>query len=60
VTLIPYTNYLHLIYNEDVEDKTFSLSANMVDVAGNLYSGTITLNQWESLILIGTGTVTEL
>jgi len=60
VTLINSTTYLHLLYNRTAVNKSYLLSVAMEDVEGTSYSGTITLTPWTSLILIGTGTVTEI
>ena len=50
---------LHFIYNETKIAKIYTLSATMKDVTNASYSGTISLPSSTSLVLIGTGTVTE-
>lgn len=50
---------LHFIYNPLKINNTFTLSDAMKDVAGVSYSGTITLAPFTSLVLIGSGTVTD-
>ena len=50
---------LHFIYNPLKVNNTFTLSAAMKDVAGVSYSGTITLAPFTSLVLIGSGTITD-
>jgi len=59
VTLTNMNNYLHLLYNETSETQYYDLSATMEDVTGAQYSGTIALDSWEGLVLMGSGTVTE-
>ncbi len=49
---------IHFIYNETDENKYYSLSAPMKDVANTTYSGIITLSPWSGLVLLGPGTVT--
>jgi hypothetical protein len=51
---------LHFLYNETKVDKTFTLSSQMVDVDGTVYSGNIIINPFTSLVLIGGGTTTEI
>lgn len=53
------TDQLHFIYNSLKINNTFTLSAAMKDVAGVSYSGTITLAPFTSLVLIGSGTITD-
>ncbi len=53
------TDQLHFIYNSLRINNTFTLSAAMKDVAGVSYSGTITLAPFTSLVLIGSGTITD-
>jgi len=50
---------IHFIYNNTLNTKSFVLSATMEDVAGDSYSGTIELDPYTGLVLMGTGTVTE-
>ena len=50
---------IHFIYNDTTVSKFFELSAAMVDITGANRNGTVELAAWESLILLGTGTVTE-
>jgi len=54
------TNF-HFIYNTSENiNKTYSLSAPMNDIKGNYYAaGMLDLSTWNSLVLFGTGTVTE-
>lgn len=51
---------IHFIYNETSAIKYYTVSAAMVDVANTSYSGIISLYPWESLVLLGVGTVEEL
>jgi hypothetical protein len=57
VTLTDWDNYLHLIYNEEESNKTYFLSASMVDGAGITHNSSITLAPFEGMILLGNGTV---
>jgi parallel beta-helix repeat protein len=54
------TDDLHFIYNETESSKIYTLSANMVEVDGTSHpAGSLSLPSWGSLVLIGSGTVTE-
>jgi len=57
VTIKDPDDYLHLIYNETETNKSFTLSATMQDPTGAEYSGTVVLQPWQGMILIGEGTV---
>lgn len=56
---ISSTAYLNFIYNDSTNSKSYELSTTMIDGRGNSYSGTITLSPYQSQILIGSGTITE-
>jgi parallel beta-helix repeat protein len=49
----------NIIYNSSESNKSWALSQNMVDIANASYSGTVTLLPYTSLILLGSGTITE-
>jgi parallel beta-helix repeat protein len=53
------TSELHFIYNSLRINNTFTLSATLQDVAGLNYSGTISLPPFTSLVLLGSGTITD-
>lgn len=57
VTLLDETDYLHLLYNDGITAETYFLSSTMTDASGVSYSGSVTLNPFEGVLLIGTGTV---
>lgn len=57
ITLRDYANTLHLIYNETETSKSYTLSATMEDPTGAEYSGTLVLQPWQGMILIGEGTI---
>jgi parallel beta-helix repeat protein len=51
-------NKLHFIYNPTNAVQQYTLSALMVDVTNTGFYGTINVNPYTSLVLIGSGTVT--
>lgn len=51
-------NDIHFVYNDSTGTKTYIVSPAMVDGTGVTYSGTISLSSYQSLVLIGAGTVT--
>jgi len=53
-------NYIHVLYNTTLNNKDFTLSTTMKDAAGTNYSGTVTIEPFESLILLGYGTTAEI
>jgi len=59
ITEINSNTYLHFVYNETSNPKAYLLSSTMTDLEGTSYSGTIIINSWDSLVLIGTGSVLE-
>lgn len=56
---ISSTNDIRLIFNNTMSDKYFELSASMKGLDNTSYSGTITLEPFTGLVLLGVGTVTE-
>ncbi|HNY52948.1 MAG TPA: right-handed parallel beta-helix repeat-containing protein [Bacteroidales bacterium] len=52
-------DHIHFIYNDSTGVKTYIVSPAMVDGTGKTYSGTISLSPYRSLVLIGSGSVTE-
>lgn len=52
-------NNIRLIFNNEMEDKYFELSAPMKGLDNTTYSGTISLSAFTGLVLLGVGTVTE-
>jgi hypothetical protein len=59
VTLRNSGDYLHFIYNETGTNKAYTLSSSMKDHTGTSYSGTIILQPWKCMVLIGEGVVAE-
>lgn len=57
--VISSTNDIRLIFNETVNNKSFTLSAAMKGLDNASYSGTVTLSPFTGLVLLGVGTVTE-
>lgn len=58
-TTVTTINDIHFIYNDSSGTKQYIVSPVMVSGAGNTYSGTVNIDSYHSLVLIGTGTVTE-
>lgn len=58
VTIKDPDSYLHLLYNDTGMSKSFSLSAAMDDPEGIEHMGTVTLQPWTGIILIGDGSIT--
>jgi parallel beta-helix repeat protein len=56
-TAISDTTNINFMYNATTADKNYTLSQSMTDVAGVLYSGTVTLQPYTSLVLLGVGTI---
>jgi len=52
-------NDIHFVYNDSAGTKSYIVSPAMVDGTGVTYSGAISLTAFQSLVLIGAGTVTE-
>lgn len=52
-------DHIHFIYNNTLQVKIYYLSAAMKDITGADYSGTVQLQPWTGLVLLGAGTVTE-
>ena len=51
-------DHMHFIYNNTLSAKTYYLSAAMKDITGADYSGTVQLQPWTAIVLLGAGTVT--
>lgn len=58
VTIKDPDSYLHLIYNDTDQNNSYRLSTTMEDPTGAEHSGTVVLNPWEGMILIGEGSIT--
>lgn len=52
-------DHIHFIYNNTLQVKIYYLSAAMKDITGADYSGTVQLQPWTAIVLLGAGTVTE-
>lgn len=52
-------DHMHFIYNNTLSAKNYYLSAAMKDITGADYSGTVQLQPWTAIVLLGAGTVTE-
>ena len=61
VNIIDTSQYFHLVYNiSDGINKQYLLDASMEDATGTVYdAGIIDVSTWQSIVLIGEGTVTE-
>jgi len=58
-TTVITVNDIHFVYNDTAGTKSYLVSPAMVDGTGVTYSGAISLTAFQSLVLIGAGTVTE-
>jgi len=52
-------NNLHFVYNETNTAKDFTLSTTFTDITNTTRSGTLTLQPYTSIVLLGAGTITE-
>jgi hypothetical protein len=61
VNLLDVSSNFHLIYNSSLNIiKHYTLSASMNDLKGAIYNaGNVDISTWDSLTLLGSGTVTE-
>jgi hypothetical protein len=53
------TNDIHFVYNETGTAKNFTLSTTFTDITNATHSGTLTLQPYTSIVLLGNGTITE-
>ena len=51
---------IHFIYNAGNNTRSYTLSSSMTDITGSEYSGVIELQPWKSLVLLGSGMVSEM
>lgn len=58
-TTVSTVNDIHFIYNDSTGSKSYIVSPAMVDARGTTYSGTVSVPAYGSLVLIGSGNVTE-
>lgn len=52
-------DHIHFIYNNTLQVKIYYLSAAMKDITGTDYTGTIQLQPWTAIVLLGAGTISE-
>jgi len=51
-------NYINFVYNETAIAKSFTLSTSLKDITNTTRSGTLTLQPYTSVTLLGNGTIT--